>query len=315
VDLQQQVLRLSAAGVQQQQLLLPLEPCLSLQAAEGVSDSSSSSGGGAMLQQQQQQEVRVCGDSVCAQVLAGQVMDANNSAQPSFANHIGTAANSNSSSNSSSSSSGQTAVFGNGSSTSSTGQTLGFANEAQYLLVNQGSVDYVAAQVNRGHGAARATVAAAAVPAVDALRFRPNLVVSGFSPWAEDSWSRVVFRAAEAAAGVNQQAAPQSLAPQQQHHQQHEQKQQQQQQTSPAAASVQLQVVGPCGRCDMVSIDQSTGQRQGNQLLALLARERRAGGKLQFGVLLGNSDAVQQQQDARAAQEVWLRVGDAVLPY
>jgi uncharacterized protein YcbX len=373
-----------------------------------------------MLQQQQQQEVRVCGDSVCAQVLAGQVMDANNSAQPSFANHIGTAANSNSSSdegsssstgtdmpagaspaaapaggdlsasawlsaavgvpcklvrqvqysrtakahaalhshqqqqqqvhavgdghgsssaeqslglvaegssrglvvgransssNSSSSSSGQTAVFGNGSSTSSTGQTLGFANEAQYLLVNQGSVDYVAAQVNRGHGAARATVAAAAVPAVDALRFRPNLVVSGFSPWAEDSWSRVVFRAAEAAAGVNQQAAPQSLAPQQQHHQQHEQKQQQQQQTSPAAASVQLQVVGPCGRCDMVSIDQSTGQRQGNQLLALLARERRAGGKLQFGVLLGNSDAVQQQQDARAAQEVWLRVGDAVLPY
>jgi hypothetical protein len=105
VDLQQQVLRLSAAGVQQQQLLLPLEPCLSLQAAEGVSDSSSSSGGGAMLQQQQQQEVRVCGDSVCAQVLAGQVMDANNSAQPSFANHIGTAANSNSSSDEGSSSS------------------------------------------------------------------------------------------------------------------------------------------------------------------------------------------------------------------
>jgi uncharacterized protein YcbX len=187
---------------------------------------------------------------------------------------------------------------------SSGAQTLGFANEAQYLLVNQASVDYVAAQVDGGQD-----TAATAAAAVDALRFRPNLVVSGFMPWAEDSWSGVEFRAAEAAASNCHHSMSQPTASQQQH-------EQQQLEICPVPPAVQLQVVGPCGRCDMVSIDQSTGQRQGNQLLSLLARERRVGGKLQFGVLLGSVSGVQQQQKQQgaASQAVWLRVGDAVLP-
>jgi molybdenum cofactor sulfurtransferase len=74
-----------------------------------------------------------------------------------------------------------------------------------------------------------------------------------------------------------------------------------------------LQVVGPCGRCDMVSIDQSTGQRRGSQLLSLLARERRVGGKLQFGVLLANTAAGSGQQ-LEQERVSWLHVGDAVLP-
>jgi molybdenum cofactor sulfurtransferase len=194
--------------------------------------------------------------------------------------------------------------------THGTAQSLGFANEGQFLLVNQRSVEYVATRLLHTAAALRQTdraaadgdsssssgggssggkqQAVAAAGVLDALRFRPNLVVSGFEPWAEDSWSAVVV------GGPLQQ--------------QQQQQQKEAQQLRPRGAV--LSVIGACGRCDMVAIDQRTGQRQGSQLLSLLAQERRAGGKLQFGVLL----ALGAPCGAPAAREQWLRIGDCVQP-
>jgi hypothetical protein len=242
-------------------------------------------------------------------------------------------------------------ALANGHSTEPQGgqQTLGFANESQYLLVNQASVDYVGGKLSTTSSASAASAAAAAAPtgeetkhakhqaapssstAVDALRFRPNVVVSGFEPWAEDAWSSVVFTPAPKSATAWSSAlpAPASEGPRPQAAACTQQQQQHQpaasissssssssinQQQQSVRAAVSLQVVGPCGRCDMVSIDQHTGQRRGSQLLALLARERRVGGKLQFGVLLANGGEVQQGQvlNAPVAGAQWLHVGDVV---
>jgi uncharacterized protein YcbX len=378
VDLQQQVLRLFVAGVEQQ-LLVPLQaagqlPLPAAAAAAAAASLDSSQAG----ESAQQQEVRICGDNVCAQVLAGYVVGATTHSEPSVQSRVSThAAATTTSSSSSSSSSLSSGLRGSSNEAAAANeaavqqwftaalgipcrlvrqmhssrtvkqqqqqqqqaravsfalanghspeprrqQTLGFANESQYLLINQASVDYVGGKLSRTSTAAAAAAAgeqtehvkqqvlagSSTAAAVDAVRFRPNLVVAGFEPWAEDAWSSVVFTPAELPAPASVNPSPQAATTTQgsSFNQQH--------QHQVVRAGVGLQVVGPCGRCDMVSIDQSTGQRSGSQLLSLLARERRVGGKLQFGVLLANGGEVQvQAQTAPLAGAQWLHVGDVV---
>jgi uncharacterized protein YcbX len=346
VDLAAGVLRVTAPGVQQQLVI-------QLQQQQQAS-----------WQQQQQadeQLVKVCGDTVCSQVVATASTAAAQAAEPdsvaaaaadretvthdaqgwfsavlgvpcklvrqldnsravkqqndTSAQHLPQqqdgSSNASSRSRCTSSSSSSSRTFG---------QTLGFANEGQYLLVNQASVDSVRQQLAAAAAAAppgrssssSSTDTHAAAGELDALRFRPNLVVEGFEPWSEDSWSSIavgktsvgicctsissISRPLDGAAAA---AAP--------------------------AAPVVLDVAGACGRCDMIRIDQVTGQRLGGQLLSLLARQRRQGGKLNFGLLLAHQSqaVIAAAQPAAAGGLVagataqdgrWLHVGDAVVP-
>ncbi|MFE1320553.1 MOSC domain-containing protein [Kitasatospora phosalacinea] len=80
-----------------------------------------------------------------------------------------------------------------------------------------------------------------AAPAVPMDRFRPNLVISGTTPWAEDTWRTI------------------RIGP------------------------VLLRRAESCGRCAMVNIDQTAGERRGPEPLRTLARHHRTGKKLVFG--------------------------------
>jgi uncharacterized protein YcbX len=77
-------------------------------------------------------------------------------------------------------------------------------------------------------------------PPVPMNRFRPNVVVEGTAPWAEDRWRRIRI------------------------------------------GTVTFRVAKPCGRCQVTTIDQTTGQR-GQQPLKMLGRRRRFGQALVFG--------------------------------
>jgi uncharacterized protein YcbX len=72
-------------------------------------------------------------------------------------------------------------------------------------------------------------------------RFRPNILVRGGEPYAEDSWKKIRI------------------------------------------GSVQFDVVKPCERCVMTTIDQRTGEAASKEPLATLARYRREGSKVLFG--------------------------------
>ena len=77
-------------------------------------------------------------------------------------------------------------------------------------------------------------------PPVPMNRFRPNAVIAGTAPWAEDSWHRVRIGTAT------------------------------------------FRVVKPCGRCQITTTDQFTGER-GREPLMMLGRRRKFGQQLVFG--------------------------------
>ncbi|MNN63686.1 MOSC domain protein [compost metagenome] len=62
------------------------------------------------------------------------------------------------------------------------GERVHFADGFPLLLIGQGSLDDLSARVGRP---------------LEMLRFRPNLVVSGAEPYAEDSWKRIRIGALE----------------------------------------------------------------------------------------------------------------------
>jgi uncharacterized protein YcbX len=80
--------------------------------------------------------------------------------------------------------------------------------------------------------------------AVPMARFRPNLVVDGTGPWAEDGWRRIRVGGPD---------------------------------------GVVFRVVKPCERCVMTTTDQETGERRGPEPLRALARHHRLAGALIFG--------------------------------
>jgi uncharacterized protein YcbX len=116
---------------------------------------------------------------------------------------------------------------------------------------------------------------------VDVTRFRPNFVVSGTEPFAEDSWRSL------------------SLTP-------HPTTT-----TSAAALTTAFDVVGASTRCVMVNIDQRTGVIH-PALFQSLAVQRRKSGQIVFGVLLAHRSW--HHTTTSQPQPVVVRVGDVLQP-
>lgn len=68
------------------------------------------------------------------------------------------------------------------------GERVGFADGFPLLVIGQGSLDDLNAQLDAGDA-----------PAVPMNRFRPNLVAAGFAGYAEDEWRRIVVGDADGA--------------------------------------------------------------------------------------------------------------------
>ena len=106
------------------------------------------------------------------------------------------------------------------------GQLVGFADGFPLLLISEASLDYLNQRL----------------PApVEMDRFRPNLVIAGAEPHAEDSWRRLRIGEAE------------------------------------------LELVKPCSRCAIPSINQKTGERDPH-INRALATYRRRDGIIYFGM-------------------------------
>ena len=129
------------------------------------------------------------------------------------------------------------------------GKRVGFADGYSYLVVGEASL----AELNR-------RLASRQHPALPMNRFRPNIVVAGSDPHAEDGYRDIRIGAAA------------------------------------------LRGVKPCGRCEVTTTDQSTGEVRGPEPLATLATYRESG---EFGVMFG--------MNCVTVTPGTIRVGDAVI--
>lgn len=111
------------------------------------------------------------------------------------------------------------------------GKLVGFADGFAFLLTGEASL----ADLN-------ARLAAKSHPELPMSRFRPNLVVSGALPYAEDAWKQIRIGEAVFAAAK------------------------------------------PCGRCQVTTTDQATGEVMGPEPLATLATYRDS---QEFGTMFG----------------------------
>jgi uncharacterized protein YcbX len=124
---------------------------------------------------------------------------------------------------------------------------VGFADGYAYLVTNEGSLaDLNARLLAKDHSA------------LPMNRFRPNIVVSGATAWAEDGW-RVL-----------------------------------------SLGTAMLRATKPCGRCQVTTTDQATGEVRGPEPLATLATFRDSPLGIRFGMNLVT------------LREGTVRVGDAV---
>ncbi|MFE9405766.1 MOSC domain-containing protein [Streptomyces sp. NPDC006530] len=115
------------------------------------------------------------------------------------------------------------------------GETVSFADGYPLLIATRASLDALNTLIAQGDRPDEGPL--------PMNRFRPNVVLDGTEPWAEDSWSRV------------------------------------------SIGEVSFRVVKPCGRCVITTTDQATAER-GKEPLRTLARHRRIGSALAFGVLV-----------------------------
>lgn len=123
--------------------------------------------------------------------------------------------------------------------------TIAFANEAQFLLVSENSVD----DLNVRLKAKRSSLQ------VDALRFRPNIVLCrspSLPPYAEDNVVSLmignqVFNVRRTALGCRHPFVDRRVV---------------------------TQALGQCGRCRMVGINQTTGKYDKEPLLTLVSYRR-----------------------------------------
>lgn len=110
----------------------------------------------------------------------------------------------------------------------SNGERVAFSDGFPLLVVGQSSLDEL-----------NARLAAKGEAPVPMDRFRPNLVIEGAMPHAEDTWRQIIV--------------------------------------GPPDAGIRLEIVKPCARCAIVAVDQATGLRGKEPLLTLAAYRKRAG--------------------------------------
>jgi uncharacterized protein len=122
------------------------------------------------------------------------------------------------------------------------GDRVSFADALPFLIASQASLDVLNARLPEK---------------LPMNRFRPNIVVGGVGPYAEDGWTRI------------------------------------------RVGAVPLDVVKPCARCVVTTIDQETAVA-GREPLRELARYRKVGAGVMFGM-----NAIHRGRGA-------IRVGDAV---
>jgi uncharacterized protein YcbX len=125
---------------------------------------------------------------------------------------------------------------------------VGFADGYAFLVAAEASL----ADLNRRLGAK-------GQPALPMNRFRPNIVVGGTEPYAEDQWGEV------------------------------------------EVGEAVMRAAKPCGRCEVTTTDQSTGEVRGPEPLATLAEYRSSD---EFGVMFGLNMV--------ALRAGVIRVGDAL---
>ncbi len=136
------------------------------------------------------------------------------------------------------------------------GGHVAFTDGYPLLLIGQGSLDDV-----------NARLAAAGAAPVPMNRFRPNVVIDGAPPYAEDRWRRLSI--------------------------------------GPPDAAVTLDIVKPCARCAIVPVDQATGIR-GTEPLTTLSTYRRRHGKVYFGqnVMHRSTGTIRVGDPVRVIEEV-----------
>jgi len=130
------------------------------------------------------------------------------------------------------------------------GKLVGFADGYAYLVITEASLE----DLNK-------RLAAKKHPALPMNRFRPNIVVSGAQPYAEDHWDEIKVGGAV------------------------------------------LRGVKPCGRCQVTTTDQSTGEVRGPEPLQTLASYRDS---TRFGQMFG--------MNLVTVKTGRIAVGDAVTP-
>jgi len=127
------------------------------------------------------------------------------------------------------------------------GNRVGFADGYAYLVTNEASLaDLNAKLLAKDH------------PALPMNRFRPNIVVAGAAAFAEDDWEELRF-----APPASPDSGPRGND-----------------------AAVVLRAVKPCGRCQVTTTDQATGEVRGPEPLATLATYRDSPFGIRFGMNL-----------------------------
>jgi uncharacterized protein YcbX len=126
------------------------------------------------------------------------------------------------------------------------GHLVGFADGYAHLVISEASLEALNARLARP---------------VPMERFRPNIVVRGCGPFAEDGW------------------------------------------TDFTAGAAALRMAKPCGRCQVTTTDQSTGEVTGPEPLATLSAWRMSP---EFGAMFGMNAVT-----VRAGE---IRVGNAIVP-
>ena len=143
------------------------------------------------------------------------------------------------------------------------GRRVGFADGYAYLLTNEGSL----AELN-------GRLAAKGHAPVPMNRFRPNIVVKGADAWAEDEWHDLKF----APLGTLHPGLRRDDA-------------------------ALLRTSKPCGRCQVTTTDQTTGEVLGPEPLATLSSYRDS----PFGVRFGMNLVTLSEGTIRVGDEVDLR--------
>lgn len=118
---------------------------------------------------------------------------------------------------------------------------VSFADSFPVLITNTASLQALNAAI-ADHGG----------DAIPMTRFRPNIVIDGAAPWAEDEWKSLRI------------------------------------------GDVMIDLVKPCDRCQVTTLDQATGESRGKEPLATLARLRRSAHPQISGVVFGVNSAVAQ---------------------